>query len=151
MHIWHSVQGEGSKLGNHSRARGSHPARGEGSEHGIYPGPRMLPPTDLPHAGVETGWRWGDAGRREIIEVRLLWLFIGVLSRADWIGGVITDDELAVLNICACSSQNVLIKHHLLQSVTLFTWSSKQSMHDKALTWVKDIWRPPIGLVCQDL
>ncbi len=46
-------------------------------------------------------------------EGKTAWLFIGILSRADWIGGVITDDELAVLIICACSSRNLLIKHHL--------------------------------------
>ncbi len=41
-----------------------------------------------------------------------LWLFIGVLSSVYWISDVITDDELAVLIICACSSRNLLIKHH---------------------------------------
>ncbi len=53
------------------------------------------------------------------MKVRLLWLFIGILSRVDWIGGVITDDELAVLIICACSSRNLLIKHHLNSESTM--------------------------------
>ncbi len=32
MHIWRAVRGEGSELGNYSRARGTPPDRGEGSE-----------------------------------------------------------------------------------------------------------------------
>ncbi len=35
MRIWRAVRGEGSELGNHSRARGTPPDRGEGSELGI--------------------------------------------------------------------------------------------------------------------
>ncbi len=54
------------------------------------------------------------------MQVRLLWLFIGILSHADWIGGVITDDELAMLIICTCSSWNVLKKHIFIQQFLLF-------------------------------
>ncbi len=32
MRIWRAVRGEGSELGNHSRARGTPSDRGEGSE-----------------------------------------------------------------------------------------------------------------------
>ncbi len=46
-------------------------------------------------------------------EAKTALVIIGVLSRADWIGGVITVDELAVLINCVHSSRNLLIKHHL--------------------------------------
>ncbi len=73
--------------------------------------PRVLLPVLGAAEGEESGW-WRDAEWLEMMKVRLLWLFIGVLSRAGWMEGVITDDELAVLIICACSSRNWLIKHH---------------------------------------
>ncbi len=74
MHIWRAVRGEGSELGSSSRARGTPLAQGEGSELGIWPGPKSSP---YPLLGckrtgsVELGW-WRDSGRLEIMEVRLL-------------------------------------------------------------------------------
>ncbi len=108
MRIWRAVRGECSELGNRSQAWGTPLARGEG------PGPRKPLP---PHAEVETGWRWGVGVVEGCWKTRdnggkAAWLFIGVLSSVYWINGVITDDELAVLIICACSSWNLLIKHH---------------------------------------
>ncbi len=44
MRIWRAVRGEGSKLGSSSRARGAPLAQGEGSELGIWPGPKSSPP-----------------------------------------------------------------------------------------------------------
>ncbi len=52
-------------------------------------------------------WKTRDNGGKAA------WLFIGVLSSVYWISDVITDDELAVLIICTCSSRNLFIKHHL--------------------------------------
>ncbi len=51
-------------------------------------------------------WKTRDNGGKAA------WLFIGVLSSVYWISDVITDDQLAVLIICACSSRNLFIKHH---------------------------------------
>ncbi len=53
MRIWRAVRGEGSELDSSSRARGTPLARGEGSELGIWPGPKSSPPT--PCWG-ETDW-----------------------------------------------------------------------------------------------
>ncbi len=95
------------------------PPTGErGPSSACSPDPECSPQSAPPCAGIETGWRWGVGvveGRWKTRENegKTAWLFIGILSRADWIGGVITDDELAVLIICACSSRNLLIKHHL--------------------------------------
>ncbi len=92
------------------------PSPGErGPSSAFSPDPESSP---LPHAGVETGWRWGVGVVEGFWKTRdnggkAAWLFIGVLSRVYWISDVITDDELAVLIICACSSRNLLIKHHL--------------------------------------
>ncbi len=58
---------------------------------------------------VEGFWKTRDN------EGKAAWLFIGVLSSVYWISDVITDDELAVLIICACSSRNLFIKHHLFE------------------------------------
>ncbi len=58
---------------------------------------------------VEGFWKTRDNGGKAA------WLFIGVLSSVYWISDVITDDELAVLIICTCSSQNLFIKHHLTE------------------------------------
>ncbi len=92
------------------------PSPGErGLTSAFSPDPESYP---LPHAGVETGWRWGVGVVEGLWKTRdnggkAAWLFIGVLSRVYWISDVITDDELAMLIICACSSRNLLIKHHL--------------------------------------
>ncbi len=43
MRIWRAVRGEGSELGSSSRARGTPLAQGEGSELGIWPGPKSSP------------------------------------------------------------------------------------------------------------
>ncbi len=51
-------------------------------------------------------WKTRDNGGKAA------WLFIGVLSSVYWISDVITDDELAVLIIRACSSRNLFMKHH---------------------------------------
>ncbi len=56
---------------------------------------------------VEGFWKTRDNGGKAA------WLFIGVLSSVYWISDVITDDELAVLIIRACSSRNLFMKHHL--------------------------------------
>ncbi len=53
-------------------------------------------------------WKTRDNGGKAA------WLFIGVLSSVYWISDVITDDELAVLIIRACSSRNLFIKHHIV-------------------------------------
>ncbi len=58
-------------------------------------------------------WKTRDNGGKAA------WLFIGVLSSVYWVSDVITDDELAVLIIRACSSQNLFVKHHLF-SVCVF-------------------------------
>ncbi len=98
------------------------PPTGErGPSSACSPDPECSPQSAPPCAGIETGWRWGVGvveGRWKTRENegKTAWLFIGILSRADWIGGVITDDELAVLIICACSSRNLLIKHHFTSS-----------------------------------
>ncbi len=116
MRIWRAVRGEGSELGSSSRARGTPLARGEGSELGIWPGPKSSP---LPLAGVkrtggeELGW-WRDFWKTRDNGGKAAWLFIEVLSSVYWIGDVITDYELAVLIIRACSSRNLFIKHHLI-------------------------------------
>ncbi len=52
-------------------------------------------------------WKTRDNGGKAA------WLFIGVLSSVYWVSDVITDDELAVLIIRACSSRNLFVKHHL--------------------------------------
>ncbi len=97
------------------------PEPGErGPSSAFSPDPESSP---LPHAGVETDWRWGVGVVEGLWKTRdnggkAAWLFIGVFSRVYWISDVITDDELAVLIICACSSQNFLIKHHLFNSFT---------------------------------
>ncbi len=57
-------------------------------------------------------WKTRDNGGKAA------WLFIGVLSSVYWVSDVITDDELAVLIMRACSSRNLFVKHHLL--TTLF-------------------------------
>ncbi len=118
MRIWRAVRGEGSELGNSSRARGTPLARGEGSKLGIWPGPKSSP---LPLAGVKTDWKWGVGVVEGFWKTRdnggkAAWLFIGVLSSVYWISDVITDDELAVLIIRACSSRNLFIKHHFTSS-----------------------------------
>ncbi len=53
-------------------------------------------------------WKTRDNGGKAA------WLFIGVLSSVYWISDVITDDELAVLIMRACSSRNLFVKHHVL-------------------------------------
>ncbi len=90
----------------------------------------MLPPECSSLCWDRNGWRWVVGvveGRWKVRENegKTAWLFIGILSRADWIGGVITDDELAVLIICACSSRNLLKKHHFTSS------------HLHIINWVK--------------
>ncbi len=91
MCIWRAVRGERSE-----QALSLDPERS----------PRVLLPVLGAAEGEESGW-WRDAEWLEMMKVRLLWLFIGVLSRAGWMDGVITDVELAVLIICACSSELV--------------------------------------------
>ncbi len=59
---------------------------------------------------VEGFWKTRNNGGKAA------WLFIEVLSSVYWISDVITDDELAVLIICACSSRNLFIKHHFTSS-----------------------------------
>ncbi len=51
-------------------------------------------------------WKTRDNGGKAA------WLFIGVLSSVYWVSDVITDDELAVLIMRACSSRNLFVKHH---------------------------------------
>ncbi len=53
-------------------------------------------------------WKTRDNGGKAA------WLFIGVLSSVYWVSDVITDDELAVLIIRACSSRNLFVKHHIV-------------------------------------
>ncbi len=53
-------------------------------------------------------WKTRDNGGKAA------WLFIGVLSSVYWVSDVITDDELAVLIMRACSSRNLFVKHHVL-------------------------------------
>ncbi len=60
---------------------------------------------------VEGFWKTRDNGGKAA------WLFIGVLSSVYWISDVITDDELAVLIIRACSSRNLFMKHHIVERV----------------------------------
>ncbi len=89
--------------------------RGPSSAFG--PDPKAPP---LPLAGVETDWEWGVGVVEGFWKTRdnggkAAWLFIEVLSSVYWIGDVITDDELAVLIIRACSSRNLFIKHHLVK------------------------------------
>ncbi len=55
-------------------------------------------------------WKTRDNGGKAA------WLFIGVLSSVYWVSDVITDDELAVLIMRACSSRNLFVKHHDLLS-----------------------------------
>ncbi len=55
---------------------------------------------------VEGFWKTRDNGGMAA------WLFIGVLYSVYWVSDVITDDELAVLIIRACSSRNLFVKHH---------------------------------------
>ncbi len=55
-------------------------------------------------------WKTRDNGGKAA------WLFIGVLSSVYWVSDVITDDELAVLIMRACSSRNLFVKHHLCAS-----------------------------------
>jgi hypothetical protein len=43
MRIWRAVQGEGSELGNHSRARGTPLDRGEGTSSAFSPDPECSP------------------------------------------------------------------------------------------------------------
>ncbi len=59
---------------------------------------------------VEGFWKTRDNGGKAA------WLFIGVLSSVYWVSDVITDDELAVLIIRACSSRNLFVKHHFTSS-----------------------------------
>ncbi len=54
-------------------------------------------------------WKTRDNGGKAA------WLFIGVLSSVYWVSDVITDDELAVLIMRACSSRNLFVKHHLIE------------------------------------
>ncbi len=92
-----------------------HAVRGEGSELGISPDTERSPPSASARAGVATGWRWGvgvvegcwTTRNDEVI------IYKDSLSYL-WIDGVITDYEMTLLIIHACSSRNVLIKHHLL-------------------------------------
>ncbi len=58
-------------------------------------------------------WKTRDNGGKAA------WLFIGVLSSVYWVSDVITDDELAVLIMRACSSRNLFVKHHF---EVLFAW-----------------------------
>ncbi len=53
-------------------------------------------------------WKTRDNGGKAA------WLFIGVLSSVYWVSDVITDDELAVIIMRACSSRNLFVKHHFL-------------------------------------
>ncbi len=62
-------------------------------------------------------WKTRDNGGKAA------WLFIGVLSSVYWVSDVITDDELAVLIMRACSSRNLFVKHH----IALFMIKSLQS------------------------
>ncbi len=59
---------------------------------------------------MEGFWKTRDNGGKAA------WLFIGVLSSVYWVSDVITDDELAVLIIRACSSRNLFVKHHFTSS-----------------------------------
>ncbi len=61
MHIWRAVRGEGSELGSSSRARGTPLAQGEGSELGIWPGPKAPPTPCWGVNGLEV-WSWGGGG-----------------------------------------------------------------------------------------
>ncbi len=74
MRIWRAVRGEGSELGNRSRARGT-PSPGErGPSSAFSPNPEAPPYPVLGWkrtGGEELGW-WRDSGRREIMKVRLL-------------------------------------------------------------------------------
>ncbi len=60
-------------------------------------------------------WKTRDNGGKAA------WLFIGVLSSVYWVSDVITDDELAVLIMRACSSRNLFVKHHLI-AMSAFGW-----------------------------
>ncbi len=55
-------------------------------------------------------WKTRDNGGKAA------WLFIGVLSSVYWVSDVITDDELAVLIMRACSSRNLFVKHHKMKT-----------------------------------
>ncbi len=61
---------------------------------------------------VEGFWKTRDNGGKAA------WLFIGVLSSVYWVSDVITDDELAVLIMRACSSRNLFVKHHIILDVS---------------------------------
>ncbi len=117
MRIWRAVRGEGSELGS-------------SSEPGVLPSPRERGPSSAfgpdpkaPHpllgcnrtGSVALGW-WRDSGRTRDNGGKAAWLFIGVLSSVYWVSDVITDDELAVLIIRACSSRNLFVKHHFTSS-----------------------------------
>ncbi len=56
-------------------------------------------------------WKTRDNGGKAA------WLFIGVLSSVYWVSDVITDDELAVLIMRACSSRNLFVKHHFFKNI----------------------------------
>ncbi len=63
--------------------------------------------SDMVRQRVYQRWKTRDNGGKAA------WLFIGVLSSVYWVSDVITDDELAVLIMRACSSRNLFVKHHL--------------------------------------
>ncbi len=63
-------------------------------------------------------WKTRDNGGKAA------WLFIGVLSSVYWVSDVITDDELAVLIMRACSSRNLFVKHHFFALNNLLTQTS---------------------------
>ncbi len=69
---------------------------------------------------VEGFWKTRDNGGKAA------WLFIGVLSSVYWVSDVITDDELAVLIMRACSSRNLFVKHHFTSSHLLNNELSKR-------------------------
>ncbi len=75
-------------------------------------------------------WKTRDNGGKAA------WLFIGVLSSVYWVSDVITDDELAVLIMRACSSRNLFVKHHILKRVMLAVFSaSAVSLNEDINTW----------------
>ncbi len=77
-------------------------------------------------------WKTRDNGGKAA------WLFIGVLSSVYWVSDVITDDELAVLIMRACSSRNLFVKHHIVTTVIIRVGS------DDALWghWARGVFTP---------
>ncbi len=68
-------------------------------------------------------WKTRDNGGKAA------WLFIGVLSSVYWVSDVITDDELAVLIMRACSSRNLFVKHHFYNICRLTVRKNNRNEH----------------------